>query len=85
MNIMCVTHGDTPPIPQLEDTMKNLDHRYNFEHQQAIIARAQAERAAYMVELLGQVPGLVRKVFYRGPRAKVGATKAMATACGARC
>jgi hypothetical protein len=69
----------------MENTMKILDHRYSFEHQQAIIARAQAERAAYMVKLLGQVPGVVRKVFYRGPHAKVGATKAMATAYGARC
>ena len=65
--------------------MKNIDDRFSFELQQAIIARAQAERAAYMLELLGQVPGLVRKLFQRVPARKVGATEAMATAYGARC
>jgi hypothetical protein len=65
--------------------MKEFDDRTSFELQQAIIARAHAERAAYMTQLLGRVPGLIRKLFHRAPTAKVGATKAMATAYGARC
>jgi len=65
--------------------MKTLDHEFSFALQQAIIARAQAERAAYIADLLGRVPGLVRKLFHRTSTAKVGATSAMATAYGAHC
>jgi hypothetical protein len=64
--------------------MKNLDHRFSADLYESYIARAHAERAAFVAEMLGRVPGLVRKLFRRAPAPKVGATNAMATACGAQ-
>jgi hypothetical protein len=64
--------------------MNNLDPRFGTDLYEVYVARAHVERAKFVADMLSRVPGLIRKLVHRAPAPKLGATKAMATACGAR-